>query len=132
MPIVDDIKSDVAAAKRVRLPWWATLLIILGAVFFSWMFDHFGQLSAALPAMNAMGMLGFVLVLKKKLMGRLWFWITMAIVAVLHVLLVLFIPWTTNWVPAIVIAVIDSLDICAILGIIVVVGRLVEGPKSVR
>ena len=132
MPIVDDIKRDVAAAKRVRIPVWAYLPLIVAAFLVSWMFDHFGKLSEALPAINVVGMLGFVVVLKRKLMGRAWFWITMIIVAALHVLLVLFIPWTTKWVPALAIAVIDSLDVCAILGTIAVVGRLVDGPKTTR
>src|SRR5215472_13237649 len=129
MPIVDDIKRDVAAAKQVRIPVWAYLPLIVAAFLVSWMFDHFGKLGEALPAINVIGMLGFVLVLKRKLMGRAWFWITMIAVAALHVLLVLFIPWTTKWVPALAIAVIDSLDVLAILALVAVIGRLVDGRK---
>ena len=54
----------------------------------------------------------------------------MIILAALHVPLILFVPWTSKWVPALVIAVIGSADICLMLWIITIVGRLVEGRRT--
>ena len=77
-----------------------------------------------------MAVLGFMLVLKRKLWRHPWFWGTMAVIVVLHVPLILFVPWTTRWVPALVIAVVDSLDFCLILWILAVVGKFMGEPKG--
>jgi len=42
----------------------------------------------------------------------------MAAVVALHVLLILFIPWTNKWVPALVTAGVDSLDLCLVFWIL--------------
>jgi len=75
-------------------------------------------------------MLGFAIALKWKLKRHAWFWGTMAILAALHVPLILFVPWTTKWVPAIAIAAIGSADICVILAVLAVVKKFMEGSKT--
>ena len=77
-----------------------------------------------------MAMLGVTIAIKWKLRRRLWFWITMIVIVALHLLLILFIPWTTRWVPAIVIIPIGIADLYAMLWIILVVGKFMEGPKT--
>ena len=69
-------------------------------------------------------MLGLAVAIKWKLRRRAWFWGTMAILAALHVPLILFVSWTTKWVPAIAIAAIDSVDLIVMLAILAVVGKL--------
>jgi hypothetical protein len=54
----------------------------------------------------------------------------MTILAALHVPLILFVPWTTKWVPAIAIAAIDSADLIAMLAILSVVGKFMEEPET--
>jgi hypothetical protein len=54
----------------------------------------------------------------------------MTIVAALHVPLMLFVPWTSKWVPALAIAAIDSADLIVMLAILSVVGKYMEGPKT--
>jgi hypothetical protein len=44
----------------------------------------------------------------------------------------LLIPWTTEWVPALAIAVIDSADLIMILAILSVAGKLMGGTKTVE
>jgi hypothetical protein len=50
----------------------------------------------------------------------------MTVLAALHVLLVLFVPWTSKWVPAMAIADIDSVDLIVMLAILAVVGRFMR------
>jgi hypothetical protein len=128
--LVDDIKGDIKAAKKIRLPWWGVSCLIIGSLPIYWLFDHFGGLSLALPTLNCVGMLGFAIAVKWKLRRHAWFWGTMAILAALHVPLILFVPWTTKWVPALAIAAIDSADLIAMLAILTIVGKLMEGPKT--
>jgi hypothetical protein len=130
MPLVNDIKDDIKEAKRIRLPWWAVLCLIIGSLPIYWLFDHFGRLNISLPMLNGIAVLGFILVVKRKLRRLAWFWIAMTIIAALHVPLVLFVPWTTRWVPALAIAAIDSADFCMILAILSVVGKFTERPKT--
>ena len=114
----------------MRLPWWGVVGVIIGSLPIFWLFDHSGRLNLALPTLNFVGVLAFVIATKWKLRQRVWFWITMTIIVALHVPLILFVPWTTKWVPAIAIAAIDSADICAILAIVSVIGKFAEGPHA--
>lgn len=83
----------------------------------------------ALPLINVVGVLGLIVALEWKLRRHAWFWITMTIIAALHVPLILFVPWGVRWVPAAAIAVIDSADFCAILAILSVVGNYMQRPE---
>jgi hypothetical protein len=130
MPIANDIKGDIKAAKKIRLPWWGLLCLGTVSLPIYWLFDHFGRLNMALPTLNCIVVLGFVIAVKRKLRWHAWFWGTMAILAALHVPLILFVPWTTKWVPALAIAAIDSGDLIVMLAILAVVGRFMEGPKA--
>jgi hypothetical protein len=129
MPLGDDIGDDIRAAKKIWLPWWAVLCIIIGALPIYWLFDHFGKFNIALPTLNSIAVLGFAVAVKWKLRRKGWFWGTMAVLAALHVPLVLFVPWTTKWVPALAIAAIDSADLILILAILAVIGKFMEEPK---
>jgi hypothetical protein len=130
MLLAEDVKNDIKAAKKIRLPWWVLLCLGVVSLPIYWLFDHFGRLNTALPTLNCAGMLGFAIAVKWKLRRRAWFWITMTVLAALHVPLILFVPWTTKWVPAIAIAAIDSGDLIAMLAILSVVGKFVERPKT--
>src|SRR6266700_7473154 len=108
MPLAKDIKNEIKAAKKIWLPWWAVLCLIFGGMPIPWLFDHFGRLDLMLPTWNSIAVLGLAIAVKWKLRRQVWFWITIAILAALHVPLILFVPWTTRWVPALAIALIDS------------------------
>jgi hypothetical protein len=128
MPAVEDIekeiKNDVRAAQKMRLPRWGLLSVIAGSALSYWLFDHFGRLDLGLPILNGIGTLVFALALKWKLRRNAWFWITITVIAALHVPLILFVPWTTKWVPPMAIAAIDSADLIVILAMLAVVENL--------
>lgn len=125
-----DVRNDIKAAQKLRLPWWGVLCIAIGSLPFFLLFDRFGRLNIALPALNCIGVLAFVVAFKWKLRRSTWFWIVMTAIAGLHLALLLFIPWTTKWVPAIAIGAIDSVDFCIALWILAVVGKLVQRSKA--
>jgi hypothetical protein len=129
MPLANDIKSDIKAAKKIRLPWWGVLTWMAACVPIIWLLDHSGRFDLALPTLVSIGMLGFAIAVKWKLRRYLWFWGTVATLAALHVPLILFVPWTTKWVPALAIAAIGSADLVVMLAILAVVGKFMEGPK---
>ena len=127
MRLASDTRNDIRAAKKLWLPWWAVLLGILVSTLTCWLFDHFGRLDLALPTLNTIGVLGFLLVVKRKLWRHAWFWIMMTFITAAHVELILLIPWTTKWVPAAAIAGIDSLDFIVVLTILNYVVKKLSG-----
>ena len=106
------------------------LSLMIGSFLCAWLFDNFGKLDLVLPIMNTIVVLGLMLGFKRKLWRHGWFWGTMAVIAALHVPLILFVPWTTRWVPALAIAVIDSVDFCLILWILAVIEKVMREPKG--
>jgi len=132
MPLANDIKGDIKAARKMRLPWWGVLCAIIGGLPIVWLFDHLGKFDLFLPTFNCIAVLGFAIAVKRNLRPHAWFWGTMAILAALHVPLILFVPWTTKWVPAIAIAAIDSADLIVMLTILSVVGKFMEGRQALE
>jgi chromate transport protein ChrA len=114
----------------MRLPRWGILPGIIIAFLCSWLFDYFGKLSMVLPVLNSIGVLGFLIALKWRLRRRIWFWGIMILIAALHVPLILLIPWTTQWVPALAIGVIDSADFCVIVWVLAAVEKFMEEPSA--
>jgi hypothetical protein len=130
VPLIQDIKNDIRSAKKIRIPWWGVLLWMAGCGLIDWLLISLGKFDLALPALNSIAVVGFTIALKRNLARYVWFWSTMAILAAIHVPLVLLVPWTSKWIPAIAIAAIDSGDLIVMLAILNVVGRFVDGPKS--
>jgi hypothetical protein len=126
------LDDEFKAAKQWRLPWWGVLCWIIACVIILWLLDHLGRFDLWRPTLFSIGMLVAAIGIKWKLRRHAWFWVTMAVLSALHFLLVLSVPWTTNWVPAVVIIPIGIADLYAMLWILSVVGRFMEGPKPSR
>jgi len=127
MLLANGVRSDIKAAKKLRLPRWAILPGIVVAFLCAWLFDRFGRLNLMLPIWNGVGVLGLMFALKRKLWPHAWFWITMTVIVAVHVPLILFVPWGTRWVPALAIAAIDSGDLIVMLAILAAVERFRKG-----
>jgi len=104
------------------------LCVFIGSIPIILLFDHFGRFDLARPAVVSMAVLCFAIAVKWKLRGRVWFWITMAVFVVLHILLILSVTWTTGWVPAAVSTGIGTVDLYVMLAIVCVVEKFVERP----
>jgi hypothetical protein len=93
-----------------------------------YLLDRFGKLNLARPILYTAGMVGIAIAMRWQLRDRLWFWITMITILALHIPVILLVPWTTKWVPAIVVMPIAIADLYAMLAIISVVRGFVERP----
>jgi len=109
----------------MRLPWWGVLCVGLGAFLLCFLFDHFGKLAIARPTLYAVSVVVITIAMRWKLKEHVWFWITMASLAALHIPLILFIPWTTKWIPALVVIPIGIADSYAMLWVVSLVGKFV-------
>jgi hypothetical protein len=102
---------------------------MLGALPLLILFAHFGNLSLARPTLASGAMVSITIAMRGKLKRHVWFWITMIVLAVLHVALVLSVPWTTKSAPAFVIISIGTADLYLMLWVLSVVGKFMEGPE---
>lgn len=131
MSQINELKREIHEAKKLRLSWRTQLLmIVIGAPTLFLYLVYEGRLERVWPFMITIGMIGIVIRFKWKLRRQTWFWVTMAVIAVLHVLWVLFVPWTTKWIPVFVYIGIATADFVPILWILLVVERLMVGPKA--
>lgn len=110
----------------MRLPWWGVLCVIVGAVPLFLLFAYFGKSAIARPTLYSFAIIVIAIAMRWQLRKHVWFWITIALIAAVHVPLILFIPWSTRWVPVIVIIPIAMADLYVMLWILSVVGRFVS------
>jgi hypothetical protein len=116
--------------KQMRLSWRGVLGVMFGTAALAFIFISLRRFDLARPSMVSIAMVGLALVMRWKLRKHVWFWVTMTLLAALHLPLILFIPWTTKWIPAILIAPIGIADLYAMLWVISVVGKFMEGPTT--
>ena len=114
----------------MRLPWWGVLCVIFGTVLLARLFVYFGRFDLARPSLISVTMVAIAIALRWKLRRHVWFWISMTFFVALHLPLILFIPWTTKWIPAFVIVPFGIADLYAMLWILSVVGKFVERPNT--
>lgn len=127
MSLVSEVKNDLKSARNFHWPWWSVVGGIIGLQPIIWLFYRFGRVELFLPTFNSIVVLGFVIAVKRKLWRDAWFWVTMTIVATLNAVLILYVPWGTKWVPALAIAGLDTIGVCAILWILAAIGKFVQG-----
>jgi hypothetical protein len=114
----------------MRLPWWGVLCGIFGTILLALLFVYSGRFDLARPSLISVAMVALLIVMRWKLRRHVWFWITIAFLAALHLPLILFVPWTTKWIPAIVIAPFGIVDLYAMLWILSVVGKFMGEPMA--
>lgn len=131
MSPINELKREIQGAKKLRLSWRTKLLIVvIGTPTLFLYLVYGGRLERVWPFMITIGVLGIVIRFKWNLRRQTWFWVTMAVIAVLHVLWVLFVPWTTKWIPVFVYIGIVTADFVLILWILLVVEKFMGDPKA--
>jgi hypothetical protein len=129
---MENVKNDIRTVMGIRLSsrqlfYWMTFCALI-----IWPLNQHNRLDLALPILNSIGLIGILIAVKWPLRRRTWFWATTSIIAAIHVPLVLMIPWTLKWVPAIAVAAIDTVDFLTILMVLSAVERVVDRTTSDR
>jgi len=86
----------------------------------------------ARPVTVAAGVVTAAVVLRWGMRKHLWFWATIAAFAALHVALILLVPWTTRWIPAVVMYPFAFVDLYVMLWVIATLARLAERREAKR
>jgi hypothetical protein len=123
-------QTNIKGGPPARLPWWGVLCVMVGTLILVLPFVYFGRFDLARPTVYSVAMVAIAIAMRWKLRRHVWFWGTITIFAVLHVPLILFVPWTTKWVPALVIIPIGVADLYVMLWVLSVVGKFMEGPET--
>ena len=116
--------------RQMRLPWWGVVCVIVGGILLCRLFDHFGRFDLARPSLLSAAMIAIVIALRWKLKRHIWFWITMSILAALHLSLILSFHWTAKWIPAAVIVPFGIADCFVMLWILAAVGNLLRQARG--
>jgi hypothetical protein len=115
-----------ALAISVTLSWKSGVVIFVGTILIGLLFIHFGKFALARPTIFFRDYDRHSIAMRWELRSRVWFWITMAVIVALHLALILFVPWTTKWVPAIMTIPIGIADLYVMLAILSIVGKFME------
>jgi hypothetical protein len=99
-----------------RLIKSAALVVTLFAVLFYFVFENIGGSAKGRVASICAAMIVTTVWMRWGLRKRLWFWVTIAIMAFLHLPLVLLPPWTNNSYPGIVLLPGALLDLAIVYG----------------
>jgi hypothetical protein len=75
----------------------------------------------ALPLISCVTVLALLIYIKWGLRRQPLFWTMILLLALVHAVLIWYIPWTSRWVPALVTAGISSLDFYLMLWILVAI-----------
>lgn len=118
----------MAEGKQLTLSWKSGLVIFVGALLIGLAFNYLGKSALERPTGVSVVIVAFAVAMKWELRSQIWFWTAVAIFVALHVMLILFIPWPTGWIPAVVMIPIGLADLYAMLGILSMVRKFVERP----
>ena len=108
--------------KSATLSWRAGLGIFFGSVLIASLFFFSGKGELARPTIYSIVVIIAVVAMRWQFRNQLWFWLTIAILVSLHIPLILFVPWGTRWVPALIAIPVCLADLAVMLGIM----RIVE------
>ena len=130
MSQMNELKREIREAKKLHLSWRTRLLIFIVGAPTVFLFGIYGRLELAMPLIIIIGMHGLVIDFKWKLRRQAWFWTAMTVSTALHVPLILFVPWTSQWIPAPLLVPFMAADWCAIIVLISIVGQVVERSRA--
>jgi hypothetical protein len=108
----------VGNTSQLRISWRVKLGVFLGTLFMGLLFVRFGRFELARPTFFSIVVIVFAMAMKWELRRCMWFWAAMLAIAALHVLLILCVPWTTRWIPALVMTPIAVADVVGIVALI--------------
>ena len=107
--------------KRGTLLWSIALAIITSPVCL--VFYYFGEPGKGRAAWFFLIVLVISAKVRWELRKHSWFWVTIAAIAIVESLMVMYVPWTSKWIPAFVLIPFALVDCLVVLRII----QTVEG-----
>jgi hypothetical protein len=101
---------------RLPLKWIVAAVLLTFPLFL--VFNHFGRPGTGRAAWFCAGVVFLCARFRWELSKKRWFWITISAIVLLHVPLILFVPWTSKWIPSVLIFPFVLMDAFVILVLI--------------
>ena len=92
-------KVFTAKDKKMRLSWPQVLLVMAVSALVCAVLLRVGKFGLVRPTLYSTAMIGSAIAMRWSLRRNTWFWSIIAVAVALHVLLILYVPWTTQWWP---------------------------------
>jgi hypothetical protein len=121
--------------KRKGLSEWATIAIIPGVVLFLLPFYYFDRMDLARPGLFSATAIGLAIATRWKLRTRRWFWVVIAMVAALHVFVMLRVQWDEDRISPYIIGILALIDyglVLAFIWLLEIICRTPEEAESRR
>ncbi len=112
--------------KQQPTDWRGTIIVLCMLPVFA-LFTHFGGENLALPATTYLAMIALAIALHWKLRTSVWFWIVVALLLAVHVVLLVKVPWPHFTANRITLLPFGVADLLIILGIIKFVEKFIVG-----
>ncbi len=115
-PSYEKPDEEKAERKKQLTTWlWSMAAVVLTSPFF-FLFNSVGKSGTGRAAWLSAVAILLAMKVRWELRNYLWFWLTMACIVGAHIPLVLLVPWTSRWIPAIGLLPIVVADIAVIFG----------------
>lgn len=110
--------------KKKPISIVGVLLILLATSPICALFLYLGKPGNARAGWFLSGVVIIAAKIRWDLHEKIWFWPTIAVIAMLHAIAIIMVPWTSKWIPAALIFPFCALDGVAILGVLQLMEKL--------
>ena len=107
-------------------------IILFGVVFTACvapillLLNYFGRSDLMVPTLGSAATISTTIKVFPEFRKRTWFWMTMVVISGLHLLLILYFPWRSGWVPAQLTILVAIVDFAIIVGVVRVIEKLMN------
>lgn len=115
MSLVNEVNTDIKKIQSFWLPWPVILLLFVLFSAFFYALDHFAIMDRAVPFIMIATVFSLVLMVKQNIWGNSQFWTVFLVMGIGHLLILIYFPWPTGWVPALVSALLAFIDLYFLL-----------------
>jgi hypothetical protein len=113
-----------------RLTKKAALIVTLFAVLLYFALEYLGDSAKARAASICAAMIITATWMRWDLRSRVWFWVTILMLVLLHLPLIMLLPWTDKNYPGVVLLPGSLVDLAVIYGVIKLVERVMTGGRG--
>jgi hypothetical protein len=103
-----------------------TCLLSVAVFLLGLLAEHFVGRGSGLPTSLSAAMIVVSIWWRWDLSDRRWFWVVVGVIAALHLVLILSVPWTTHWIPAAISTPFCLLDVLLILKIFTLGEKMID------
>lgn len=115
--------------SRARIFLWGVLFALCMAPVLLWL-NFIDHQELMYPVIGSVAAIVIAIRGRWDLRSYTWFWFTMFVVAALHLVIILRIPWKSGWVPAPITGLFCIVDLVIIFGLLTAMQKAMDRRKA--